>query len=138
MAAPQSQQKQPKLDPPKMQDLVVQPDGCFNFPLFPEDQDMLPALPTPDVLKELEALNVQCPELAERARKRRTPGPRGSQLVGSGQAASAQAGCVPLLGVGAKQAIGAPLPAAGVQSSDASLLDAGTEQDSCTAPPGDD
>ena len=65
VAAPQDQQKQPKLDPPKMEVLVVQPDGRLNCPRFPEGQDMLPVLPTPDVLKELEALNVQYPELAE-------------------------------------------------------------------------
>ena len=95
--------------------MVAQPGGCLNCSLFPADQDMLPVMPTPEVLKQVEALSVQYPELTERARKGRTPWPRGFQLVvGSGQAACAplpatatQASGVPRLGAGA-QATGVP------------------------------
>ena len=60
VAAPKDEQNMPDVDPPNIHVLLVQPDGCLNLTLFPEGQDMLPALPTPDVLKELEALRAQC------------------------------------------------------------------------------
>ena len=96
-------------------------------------------LPTPEVVKALEALHVQYPALAERARKSRTPGPHGFQFAGSGQAGSARASCAPMLGVGATGevgATGAPPPAAGVQLSASPPLDEGAAQDTCTAPLG--
>ena len=74
-------------------------------------------MPTPDVAKALEALNVQYPELAT--------------WISACWISPSQASYGPLLGVGA---IGAPPIAAGVQPSKSPVFDSGTAQDTCDAP----
>ena len=140
VAAPKNEQQLPKVDPPNLQAWLCNHMGAVISPLIPEDQDMLPALPTPELLKEPEELRNQYPELAERAWKARGPGPIGSQLVvGSGPptsyllpATAVQDSGAPRLGARAEQATGA-------QSSGAPPLDAGAaEQAAVSPPPGGD